>query len=551
MSEQQTTTGWPARRRWWRRAGIGEAAVLFGLFLVLGAPNLVYPFGTDQGEYAYIAQRMLDGQVIYRDVFNVKPPVTHLIHALALEIFGQGMVALRLLDWLWQAATAVTIGLIARRLYQRRYVALITGLVYGIGYYSVDFWHSAQTDGFVNLPIALSVLAFLAALTREHWWLWLLSGLLVGIAVLTKYPIGLMLPFMMLLLPLIRDLNRQTAVRWLYLGLGFSLPLLFFLANLALRGGLTDFLQTQLGYIPHYNSGFVTDRSYLAYTWERFVLYWDLRGALQLFALFWLAEVLLSGIADRWPREQWIVPLWGLVGLVYPAVQNHYNEGHLHTLLPPLALMSGHLIGNLESLLGRHWPRIRPLAPWAGLVLLIALFYLPQSPYEQRDAGRKFADLWAVASGEKELKDNYLTGPYGTYLAGFSARAIVEAGDFLREQTAPGEEIFVWGFEPAVYYLSDRDSASRFIYNFPLYGRFVWPEFRDTFLQEMVEHRPAMILVGQNEAIPWISGTLDDSQAAFEKFHAFRDFVSREYQPAGQVAHFIVYERQDVLGTAN
>jgi hypothetical protein len=37
----------------------------------------------------------------------------------------------------------------------------------------------------------------------------------------------------------------------------------------------------------------------------------------------------------------------------------------------------------------------------------------------------------------------------------------------LRDRVPAGEPIYVWGFEPVLYDLADRPSASRFIYNVP------------------------------------------------------------------------------------
>lgn len=68
-------------------------ALTLVLVLLLGSPSLTYPFGRDQGEYAVLAIEEMAGRVIYRDVFNVKPPMTHWLHALALLVFGRSMLA--------------------------------------------------------------------------------------------------------------------------------------------------------------------------------------------------------------------------------------------------------------------------------------------------------------------------------------------------------------------------------------------------------------------------------------------------------------------------
>ena len=96
-------------------------------------------------------------------VFPKKPPFTPALHALALVLFGHSMLAIRILDLLWQTATALAIHAVARRLSRGRLVSLLAVFLYLLTYYSFRFADIAQTDGFLNLPTALAVLAFLNA----------------------------------------------------------------------------------------------------------------------------------------------------------------------------------------------------------------------------------------------------------------------------------------------------------------------------------------------------------------------------------------------------
>ncbi len=534
---------------WRRRLWVELLIVLFAL-LIIGLPNLVYPFGSDQGEYAHIASEMLAGKVIYRDIFNVKPPMTHWLHALALELFGRSMLSIRLLDWLWQAGTGVALALTTALFYQRRFAPMLAGLLYGVFFYSVDFWHSAHTEGFLNLFVVLGVFCFLIGLRRSRPGWWLLAGAMVALAVLAKYPIGLMLPFMIIILLLERGWSRDNWRSVLWLCLGFGAPLLLFVLIAGLRGGLGPFLDIQFGYIPRYNAGFAQDQSYLAYTAERFRFFWAIRPAIRLFALVWLAEVLLSGLVAPWPRYQWLLPLWALAGFLHAAVQNQYYDGHLHTMLPPLAVMIAHFFLNMDALVQRFLSR-RWLSPARTALFVLAatevflLAFLPASPYRQRDLSKKLAGFWSVASGAQTLEEQYISGDYGVYGWGFSARTLIEVADYLRAHTEPDEPVLVWAFEPAIYFLSDRESASRFIFNFPLYGDFSWLDYREEFLADFTAQRPAFVLVARNDAMPWVSGTEQDSQAAFDSFAAFKTLVERDYQPADQLANFTIYERRD------
>ena len=71
------------------------------LFLVLilqfalRIPFLNEPLEVDEGAYAYMGQRVLAGDVPYRDFFDHKPPVIYYINALILKTFGETIFSIR------------------------------------------------------------------------------------------------------------------------------------------------------------------------------------------------------------------------------------------------------------------------------------------------------------------------------------------------------------------------------------------------------------------------------------------------------------------------
>jgi 4-amino-4-deoxy-L-arabinose transferase-like glycosyltransferase len=241
-----------------------EIAVVLLLVLFLGSTSLIYPFGRDQGEYAYIASAWLQGKVIYKEVFNVKPPLTHLLHVLALKLFGHSMVAIRLFDLLWQCATAVVILLISNLLYNKNRIGVLSAALYGFYYYSVNYWHIAQTDGFITLPLSLSVLMFLIAREKNKPFLWISSGMFLGISVLLKYPIGILLVFLLLIMLFSQKKPiKLEYINILYLSAGFILPVFIFILSLFANNALHGFLYIQLNFIKKYNIGNRSDTSNL------------------------------------------------------------------------------------------------------------------------------------------------------------------------------------------------------------------------------------------------------------------------------------------------
>ncbi|MGH9410668.1 MAG: hypothetical protein ACRD1V_14585, partial [Vicinamibacterales bacterium] len=81
-------------------------AVVLAL-LALRLPSLVQPAGGDQGLYAYAGQRILAGDVMYRDMWDQKPPGIAALYAILLRAWphesvvpGADLVAAALVAWL-------------------------------------------------------------------------------------------------------------------------------------------------------------------------------------------------------------------------------------------------------------------------------------------------------------------------------------------------------------------------------------------------------------------------------------------------------------------
>ena len=529
-----------SRRVWLWRIGL---VVL--VLLVLGAPTLLFPFGKDQGEYAYIGAAFLKGEVIYKDVFNVKPPMTHWLHAAASLVFGPYMSAIRILDFLWQLGAALCLFGIGVKLWGKWGWGLLSAVLYATTYYHTDFWHSAQTDGFINFPIALAVLLVMVGSGR--WTVgsgrWMGAGVLVGVAVLLKYPIGLMLPVLWVVYWLGAGRIDKRPIR--LITAGFILPLLLFFIGLAARGALDDFLQIQLGYIPEYNAGFVTADNYLAFSWQIFSQVLQNQLYLQIFLVVLVLGLVVLAVERPEKRLLWLLPLWGFAALVHLVIQNKYYPYHALPLLAPLVLTVTYFFQTISAVLTDKWPQLKYVVAAGAAFLILFIMVSPASPYYYGDLGERYRPLTAVLGGEMTLREYYEEDKFGAYgWPVFSSRANLEVADYLFTHSQPEDEVFIWAFEPAIYYLGQRQSASRFIYNFPLYGRFAWPEFRESVVAELTAEPPQVILVANGDAQPWLTGTDIDSAGALGEFPALNGLLQERYRLDTTIAQFSVYQRR-------
>ena len=84
----------PARSRAWLFATLG-------LVFLRALPNVRYPLGRDQATYCVVAQGLLRGQLLYRDLWDNKPPAIFYVYAPIVKVFGPVMWSVGVIDILW------------------------------------------------------------------------------------------------------------------------------------------------------------------------------------------------------------------------------------------------------------------------------------------------------------------------------------------------------------------------------------------------------------------------------------------------------------------
>ncbi|NTU85635.1 MAG: hypothetical protein HGA45_40920, partial [Chloroflexales bacterium] len=99
----------------------------------LRAPLHQMPLTRDEGAYATITAHMLAGDVLYRDLFDHKPPLIHLIVALAACAPADPVIAVRVLATGFLLVTGGAVFILGRRLYGRLAAVAATALLLAYG----------------------------------------------------------------------------------------------------------------------------------------------------------------------------------------------------------------------------------------------------------------------------------------------------------------------------------------------------------------------------------------------------------------------------------
>lgn len=526
-------------------AALTPYGAIAAVTVLVGATSLFWPFGRDQGTYAFIGHAMLQGQIPYLDVFQAKPPLTPIVHAAAQTLFGHTMAAIRLLDLLWSVATAMLLYRLALVALGERMIALVAALCFAYLYYAFGFWDTAITDGWTNLPVLAGLLMAARALSgggaatdRE----WMFAGACFALAALLKYTIALVL--VAVAVYALWRLRRQPAVilrAAVFGAAGFIAPLLAAAIGLVAAGAwpafveiqrmMADYATLQLQRQPLWP--LVAPLATLYANWGAFLIF----GLLGCGLVFARAIVPRRGGA-RAEREQGaLTPMFMLLWLLaaYGSAwwQGKFFAYHLLPMVPPLAVLGA--IG-IDYLVRPVLALSRQIAIRGAVVLacagvLVASTPLPRSAYA----------AWRLASGQL-AESEYWQGSAFNFRT-FYLRDIAAVADHIRRTTAADDKLFVWSFEPMIYFLAERDPVSRFIFDFPLSGAYAPAQFRDELMAAVGAEPPLVMVVQHREPMVPVMGHAKDSYQSWQEFTALRRFVEENYRLETTVGTFDLYRR--------
>lgn len=430
------------------------------LSLLLRLPFLHLPMIADEGGYAYVAQRWLDGRgELYHDIWVSRPQGIFLVYGTVMETLGTGPAAFRVGAWVAAAAMIPCVWAIAARCGGRR-VAIVATLLYAIvsGSPAIEGF-TANAEVFMALPAIGGVWLLLRA--QERGWaagtLALVGGL-ATVATLMK-PSGIvMFPVALAFIALVGAGGWNAVARrggWV-LG-GGAVALLPALIH-GWVVGWDAFVYAAITYR-------VTHQSSLTAGMERHLL--GIGG------LVLRATPMLAALAVAW----WMQRRLHAQERVTPAVSGGSHTHRAGTLAaaraqarrrPAVALLwlwSGGCLAGI-AMGGDWWNHylIQAAAPFA-----IGLGLLAVDVDARLDGVRR--GLFAAAIALLVL------APYGTVAAG-DPEAISEwlypnqdlgpqdeVAAYLRTHGDPDAPIVIAFDKAAMYYLADRPAAYRYLYD--------------------------------------------------------------------------------------
>jgi len=458
-----------------------------GLILIIAAVVFVglrwrcvnIPLERDEGEYAYIAQRMLVGEVPYRDIFDQKPPGVFFVYLVPVAVFGDSVAAIHITMYLWTAATAAVLFLVTRRVAGES-AAAWSVLIFAL--LTIDpSWQAtaANTEQFMLLPMTASLWLALRAMDRGSRLAWLGCGAAAMAACWFKQVAATQVGFVAVLAAAWAWRTRRAigaiVVDLLAYAGGVAAVFVPVAGYFALRGAWAEFVDCVWTHNVSYAS-----RVPWAVGRELLVNQYELqRGGLWLVVL--LAAASAVNVSRRGRRVAAFHAGWLLFSAIGVSIGLMFRGHYFVQLAPALASAAGTTVAWALSLpLGR----IPTIARQAGVVFAASLVVLP-GVYAHRE-------FYFQATSAEQVGILYGANPFE------QNRALA---DVIQGHTTVSDRVLIFGSEPQFLFHSARKSATRYIFFYPLFMDLPGTvERQREALREIEAARPRCILLTNLQA---------------------------------------------------
>ncbi len=155
------------------------------------APGLFFPVSSDIAIFLKGGEALLEGNRLYSDYIDLKPPLIYEIYAIIKFITGGGEFTIRLFDFFYQMLTAYLLTILTEKYIKDKTAAFFSGVMYSFSYVTLGFTQTLQGESFTVL---WAVLLIMLVMQEDKGVLKLLSiGALCGMFFMIKFTLGIVL----------------------------------------------------------------------------------------------------------------------------------------------------------------------------------------------------------------------------------------------------------------------------------------------------------------------------------------------------------------------
>ncbi|MCP4250529.1 MAG: hypothetical protein GY778_26090 [bacterium] len=516
-----------ARRAVWTLTAV--AAVCLPLLAIAQFLSHIRADEYDAWLFAYYGKQLLGGRLLYGQLWDNKPPGIFWVNAVALWLSGGSLAGPIAFCAAAVTAAAALFLAVARRLYGLTAAGLATVL-------AVVFLYQQYFHVGCNRPSTFFVVTELAAFglyvraatrTGWHWRTLAVAGFCAGLGFWFKQSalaVAVAVGVHQVGLAIARVNPAGVTMRRLALfGAGWILALVLM--------GLGILLTADAGWAWHAIVGF--NREYFGVAggsglWPQ---WFGSREQVEVLALPLLLAVatLVQAAARRWHRPPGTTgpsdstvptpgerpPLlllllwaWLLAGVYLSLVGPHRRLHYFGIALPPLCMLAAHGV-HLLLAAGRDKPATYP--PYYAILAIVWFGYMLIPPLDNQVRALNFHTYNRYEDPDPDLTQRQAT-----------ARAIAAHSD-------PQDPLFIWRYDPELYWRADRPSAIRYIATEKVFqlGAAGQP-LLDEIIELLLRDPPRVMLIGSRN-LERIESPRDDDPL---EYGGLADWLRSNYRPA-------------------
>lgn len=441
-------------------------------FFILRFPSLFEPnwYG-DEGVYQVLGDAIRNGQLLYRDIWDNKPPLLYLIYS----FLGSDQFNVRFASLIVGIFSIIAFFNLAKKIFNNFKVVYLSTAVFSLLFgLPLLEGNIANAENFMILPILLSALLIIGEPKKNL--LFFLSGFLLGTAFLFK--IVAVFDFAAFLLFLIfvdknffakfkkKRYSTFFVEKVIFLLLGFLSPIFVAAIYFFLNGATAPFIKAT----------FFSNISYVSYA-NKFLIPQGLL-VLKLFILLFATSILFLK-RKVLPSPFLFIMLWFSFSLFNAFFSQRPYTHYLLVLLPSFCLLIGFLFDLPAGKADKKFQKLSAYVLAASLVLILANF----SFY-----GKTIFYYQNFISFLMHKKSVY------NYQRFFDRKTPTDyqLAQFIKLKTGPSDEVFIWGNNAQVYKLAEKLPIGKYTVAYHVTSS---KDALEETRKDIVEKKPKFIII--------------------------------------------------------
>ncbi len=517
----------------------------------------VSPMGADSGIFAYGAEQMLDGKLLYRDVWDHKPPAVFYVNALAILIGGSTPWSIWWIGVAWVAMVSIAFFFLLRLLTGRVYAAvgaliLLASILYPAFYLDGNF-----SEVYSLLPqLFIFFVAYAYFHSSKKRWIFIL-GLLTAITMLFKqtYTATGLASFIVILVFRWRKGDwRSVGSALVNFTSGLLLPILSVILLWWAKGAWSDFIDATLLFNLDYAQAGLSFRNLYA-TFRTLVVLQPMSTIVLLCLsglVLFVVDCVIPGARDEKKevsgseksghscvsfesrQSAWTAACMYLAVPIEICFLFLSGRNFGHYFLTPLPVFVGGTTLALSQAIPSLSTRIQRSksvsAAWTAMMVLLLVAWGVEVSAKVLPSVEQLRDVEVTFQGEVPLQ------PVRKYIV---------------ENSTSDDSVLVWGVHPALNFITNRRSPTRFLNPIALlYPTRAQDSKLAIFITDL-ENDPPELILAHNDYAAYLTqvDAVEEglcsgcSSGAAEELTEFYAIVSSGYSQIERIGDWLIFAR--------